>query len=99
MSTRGTLHTICHALSSVLILVGLGAARSNAAPAELVSWGMQVVNSSWSEEHFAEVATGLVHTLARRSDGSVVAWGWNSSRQCDIPALPPGIRYVEIAGG
>jgi ribosomal protein L14 len=40
-----------------------------------------------------------VHSLARRSDGSVVAWGDNSSGQCNVLALPPGSSYVEVAGG
>jgi hypothetical protein len=46
-----------------------------------------------------EVDTGEFHSMARRSDGSVVAWGENSSGQCDVPALPAGLTYVEIAGG
>ena len=33
------------------------------------------------------------------ADGSVVAWGWGSSGQCSVPALPAGLTYVEIAGG
>jgi alpha-tubulin suppressor-like RCC1 family protein len=39
----------------------------------------------------------LEHSVARRSDGSVVAWGSNSHGQCNVPALPPGLTYVEIA--
>ena len=39
------------------------------------------------------------HALARRSDGSVVAWGLNDSGQCNVPVLPPGISYVEIEAG
>jgi hypothetical protein len=38
------------------------------------------------------------HTVARR-DGSVVAWGDDQSGQCQVPALPAGLTYVEIAGG
>jgi hypothetical protein len=37
--------------------------------------------------------------VARRSDGSVVAWGDNSYGQCNVPALPSGLAYVEIAAG
>ena len=36
---------------------------------------------------YVEVAAGGYHTLARRSDGSVVAWGENGSGQCNVPAL------------
>ena len=38
-------------------------------------------------------------TVARRSDGSVVAWGHNGWGQCNAPALPSGLSYVEIAAG
>ena len=30
-------------------------------------------------------------------DGYVVAWGDNAFGQCNVPALPPGVSYVEIA--
>ena len=39
------------------------------------------------------------HTVARRSDGSVVAWGDNADGQCNVPALPAGLTYVEVAAG
>jgi hypothetical protein len=37
--------------------------------------------------------------VARRSDGSVVAWGYNGNGQCNVPALSPGLSYVEVAAG
>ena len=37
--------------------------------------------------------------MARRSDGSVVAWGDNDYGQCNVPALPAGLTYVEVAAG
>jgi hypothetical protein len=46
-----------------------------------------------------EVAAGTAHYLARRSDGSVVAWGDASSGKCSVPVLPAGLVYVQIAGG
>src|SRR5262245_6872910 len=65
----------------------------------VIGWGGQVVDSRWHEESFVEVAAGSWHTLARRSDGSVVAWGDNMGGQCSVPALPPGLSYVEVAAG
>jgi len=38
-------------------------------------------------------------TMARRSDGTVVAWGENSLRQCNVPSLRPGLSYARIAAG
>jgi len=35
------------------------------------------------------------YTLARRSDGSAVAWGYFNS----VPPLPPGLSYVKVAAG
>jgi hypothetical protein len=43
------------------------------------------------------VGSGFQSTVARRSDGSVVAWGDNSLGQCDVPSLPPGLQYAEIS--
>jgi hypothetical protein len=37
--------------------------------------------------------------VARRSDGIVVSWGYNNYGQCNVPALPPGVSYVEVAAG
>jgi len=36
--------------------------------------------------------------MARRSDGSIVAWSC-SSGGCNVPPLPPGVRYVDLASG
>jgi len=48
---------------------------------------------------YVELAAGFLHSLARRSDGSVVAWGNNFNGQCDVPDLPLGLTYIEIAAG
>jgi hypothetical protein len=48
---------------------------------------------------YVEAAGGAWHSLARRSDGSVVAWGNNLAGQCDVPALPAGLSYVEVVAG
>src|SRR5262245_5617339 len=74
-------------------------APATASAQDVVGWGYLVFNSAWNREPFAEIAAGGSHTVARRSDGSVVAWGDNSIGQCKVPALPPGLTYVEIAAG
>ena len=46
------------------------------------------------------IAAGAWHNLALRSDGSIVAWGDDSSGQCDVPAtLQASHDAVAIAAG
>ena len=40
---------------------------------------------------YVEIAAGGYQTVARRSDGSVVAWGDNSSRQFTVAATTDGL--------
>jgi hypothetical protein len=48
---------------------------------------------------YVEIATGQLHSLARRSDGSVVAFGDDFSGQCNVAPLPSGLSYLGIAAG
>jgi len=48
---------------------------------------------------YVEVAAGALHTVARRSDGSVIAWGSNGYGQCNVPSLPAGLGYIQIGAG
>lgn len=66
---------------------------------DLMTFGTFVGNSSWNRETFVDVVAGPSHTVARRSDGTLVAWGYNASGQCYWPPLPSGVTYVEIATG
>jgi len=45
---------------------------------------------------FIAISAGPNHNLALRSDGSLVAWGYNSDGQCDVPA---GDGFVAISAG
>jgi alpha-tubulin suppressor-like RCC1 family protein len=45
---------------------------------------------------FLAIAAGPWHSLGIRSDGSLVAWGWDDYGQCNVPA---GRDYTEIGGG
>jgi hypothetical protein len=40
-----------------------------------------------------------MHSLALRSDGTVVAWGDDTDGQTDVPALPTGLIYSGLGGG
>lgn len=48
---------------------------------------------------YVEAAAGGHFTVARRNDGSVVAWGDNQFGQTFVPPLPSGLVYVEVASG
>jgi hypothetical protein len=45
------------------------------------------------------VSAGTIHSVARRSDGSVRVWGDCTGGVCSVPALPAGQSYVDIAAG
>lgn len=80
-------------------LVISGWSVSARAQSALIGWGDQVFDSRWNDEAFVEISAGGSHTIARRADGSVVAWGANGSGECVVPALPSGITYEAVAAG
>ncbi len=77
----------------------VAAIAASTGKADVVGWGGQVFDSRLHDETFVEVAANHHHTVARRSDGSVVAWGDNAGGQCNVPALPSGLDYVEVSAG
>ena len=88
------------AFSFLAVFLALPAATdATLAQESVICWGRTVVDSRWHEQTFVEVAANGDHTVVRRNDGSVVAWGENSLGQCNVPALPPGLSYVEVAAG
>jgi len=46
---------------------------------------------------FVAIAAGSMHSLGLKSDGSIIAWGWNDYRQCDVPE--PNRGFVTVDGG
>jgi hypothetical protein len=50
-------------------------------------------------EGFVAVAAGEFHSLGLKSDGRIVAWGWNDYGQCDVPAPAAADSFVAVAGG
>ena len=60
-------------------------------------WGMISMPLVRPGARFAAVAGGDLHSLAVTADGTVVAWGYDSSGQCNVPAGLAGV--VALAGG
>jgi len=77
-------------------VLGTGVAHSQST-GSIVGWGDQVVVEPASLEGIIAVAAGAVHSLGLKSDGTIVAWGYNSVGQCNVPA--PNADFVAVTGG
>ncbi|CAK0868587.1 unnamed protein product [Prorocentrum cordatum] len=45
------------------------------------------------------LAAGVEYTVLLRSDGTAAACGSNGYGECDLPALPAGLIYTQVAAG
>ena len=52
-----------------------------------------------SGQTYVAIATGIYHSIAKRSDGTWLAWGLNIHGQCNIPSPPAGMSYLTLDGG
>ncbi|MCX6874715.1 MAG: immunoglobulin domain-containing protein [Verrucomicrobia bacterium] len=78
-------------------------------PNEVVAWGAGMTNTNVEPEYgqliapaglsgvTTSVAAGLYHTVALKNDGTVVAWGRNTSGQTTVPGGLSGV--IAIATG
>jgi hypothetical protein len=48
---------------------------------------------------YVAIDAGDDHSLALRSDGTLVTFGYNLQGILDVPGLPAGLAYVEAAAG
>jgi hypothetical protein len=64
----------------------------------VVGWGNKVFNSSWDLATDPGVGAGWDQSFALRGDGSLDVWGENNQGLCSVPALPPGVAYVQVSG-
>lgn len=82
------------AFVAALALSGVATAQSR-----VVAAGDRVCDSASNGNPLVELAPGGIHLTAGSGEGSVIAWGDNTSGQIDVPALPAGLSYVEVAAG
>src|SRR5207245_10646183 len=61
------------------------------------TWGSGQTNPAPSLGSIASMSASLDHELAVRSDGAVLAWGYNMDGQCDVPAGLANV--VSVAAG
>jgi len=71
--------------------------KSAAGGGAIIGWGIQRVNSAdFVANDFIAIAAGWGHSLALKSDGSIVGWGYNYSGQATPPA---GNDFLAISAG
>jgi hypothetical protein len=75
-------------------VVAWGAGTTVATPPDYNNYGQSIVPAGLTNAVY--VAAGWRHSLALRSDGTILGWGDDSSGQTD---LPPGTNYLTLACG
>src|SRR5216684_561096 len=66
-------------------------------PGTVISWGDQVIPYVQPGARYQAIAAGGYHSLALKSDGTVVAWGCDGSGESTVPANLTGV--IAIAAG
>ena len=85
----------------VSVCLGILALGTTAAQGQstvsIVGWGRQVVIEEAALDSLIAVAGGSVQSLGLKSDGTIVAWGWNAHGECSVPS--PNDNFIAVAGG
>ncbi|MBM4007338.1 MAG: hypothetical protein FJ292_07215, partial [Planctomycetes bacterium] len=84
---------IAFAVAAVAWLAGRAGAE-----VDVVSWGIQTYDQGDVRERYSQIAAGGDHTVALKSDGTVVAWGSNSSGQRNVPSGLSGVTQIAAGG-
>src|SRR6266478_5125463 len=66
-------------------------------PGTVISWGKQVIPYVQPGIRYQAIAAGGYHSLALKSDGTVLAWGYDSFGESTVPPNLTGV--IAIAGG
>src|SRR5688572_25954800 len=80
-------------LCSVLSCLGPAHAADSRPIGQLVSWGRMTMPPISPDEKFVAVATGNVHTMVLKEDGTVTGWG-GSGGVFGAANIPVGISNV-----
>ncbi|GAJ14197.1 unnamed protein product, partial [marine sediment metagenome] len=65
----------------------------------IITWGRDdygQITDAPDENDFVAIAAGKRHCLALKSDGSLVAWGYNTHGECNVP---DGTDFTAITAG
>ena len=94
MRTKNLKNALVVLLFVLLMQLSIG---QPARAGSVVSWGRMVVDGNdFVEANFTGVAAGGWHSLALKTDGSIVGWGDNKYGQATPPA---GNDFVAISAG
>ncbi len=77
-----------------VMAIVIGAGRQARAEVDVVSWGQQTHDQGDLRERYVQIAAGYSHTVALKNDGTLVAWGYNSEGQCNVPSGLTGVTQV-----
>src|SRR5438552_16099876 len=69
-------------------------APAQANPGTVVPWGGGQTNMPSGLNNIVAISSSLDHSLALRSDGTVVAWGYDFDNQSEVPAGLSGVTAV-----
>jgi len=84
--------------AAVLAAVCLLCIAQSALGGSIIGWGSIAFDSNdFPLNGVMGIAAGSRHSLALKSDGSIVAWGSNSVGECNIPS--PNSGFIAIAAG
>jgi hypothetical protein len=82
-----------------LCMLAATSAQASVPQSTVIAWGADYDQATWNLQltNLAAIAGGSIHSLAVKTDGTVIAWGTNNYGQTDVPAGLTNV--VAIAGG